>query len=164
MKSTHYFVYLIFALLLSSCGLRQITGSDNEESESEEVSTTENETQVLHVCPMCDGNKRITDIYSGSIIECPACEGYGVVTEEMAEKLLEAQRIGTEIAGGSYNESNNGYGDSNLQLEIEQCEREIANLENALSSIDENSTLYAYYSGELINLKYRLKQLQMQQR
>lgn len=64
MKSAHYFAYLIFALLLSSCGLGQITSSNNEESESEEVSTTDNETQTLYVCPMCDGNKRITDIYS----------------------------------------------------------------------------------------------------
>lgn len=139
-----------------------MTSSDNDESEG--VSTAENETQTLYVCAMCDGNKRITDIYSGSIIECPACEGYGVVTEDVAEKLLDAQRIGTEIVGGLYKQSNNDYGDSNLQLEIEQCEREIANLENVLSSIDENSTLYKYYSGELINLKSRLRQLQKQQR
>lgn len=162
MKKAHY-AFLSFAFLLSNCGLVQVSNSNNEESETEDVSTVEKDEQTLHVCPMCEGNQQIADIYTGNIIDCPACEGYGVVTEEMAEQLLEAQRIGTEIAGGTYDEPNSGYGNSNLQLEIEQCEREIENLENALSNIDENSSLYTYYSGELINLKYRLRQLQMQQ-
>lgn len=65
MRKAHY-AFLSLAFLLSNCGLVQVSNSNNEESETEDVSTVEKEGQTLHVCPMCEGNKQIADIHTGT--------------------------------------------------------------------------------------------------
>lgn len=63
MKKVH-FAFLSLAFLLSNCGLVQVSNSNNEESETEDVSIVMKDEQTLHVCPMCEGNKQIADIYT----------------------------------------------------------------------------------------------------
>ena len=120
---------------------------------------------IMVICPMCQGYKQIQHYYTGEIIVCPACEGEGQVSEELLRQLQEADRIGREWADGVLNGNggNSYYGrrtKDDIQAEIDQCEREISNMQLGLESLDESSTLYIYYSQELISLQYKLRQLQ----
>lgn len=157
-----YFVSLATLIICSGCGLCHTSDSDKNEGSTEDINMSEDQQGTFVVCPMCGGDKFIQDIYSGNVIDCPACEGYGVVTEDMAQELMEAQRIGMELAGGNPDDVGTDYSGYDIQSEIEQCQREIENLENALANLEEGSTLYMYYSNELISLRYKLRQLQMQ--
>lgn len=169
MKVHPLFLTVCLAVISSSCGLITAGNDSDRESSSEDYEYTESsDEEQLYICPMCEGNKQIAHYYTGEIITCPACEGNGVVTQSTIEQLQEADRIGREWAEGFINGESGGYGQSRsadqIQAEIEQCETEINNLQSALESIDSGSTLYAYYSQELVALRTRLSQLQRELR
>lgn len=36
---------------------------------------------TAHVCPRCEGNRRVHNARSGQMEDCPTCQGQGVVFE-----------------------------------------------------------------------------------
>lgn len=156
-------------IMLSSCGLITMGSSDDTSSDDDSEYETEYDgsqsAQAMYHCPMCQGNLRIQDIYSGEIIECPACEGTGIVTEKMYNDLKEAEEMARQ-AVEEYNSGlpSNAYRQSSddIQREINQCQREIDNIERMLQNLDEGSTSYIYYSQQIIQLQYRIRQLELQ--
>ncbi len=178
MKHISY-IALFCVACLASCGsksqeYRSVSSQfpEPEEVESDEpaVAMSDETPGAMRGCPMCGTMGQIQDIYTGGIVVCPACKGSGQVSEELYGQLVEADRIGRELAGGTVSDdepasmgssSYAGEGSSgDLDREIASCEQQIANLEEGLSLLDEGSPLYAYYSQELVGLKCDLERLQ----
>lgn len=99
---------------------------------------------------MCMGNKQI-QYYTGEIILCPVCDGNGEVSSSAAQQLQEAAQLGKQAAADFLNGTARSYGyaevgayrnSEQIQEEIEQCEREISNLQSGLESLNQNSTIY----------------------
>lgn len=165
----------LIALVATSCnngGYKSMDSNDtdfsNKAEEYESTNSSDYTEGIMVTCPMCMGNKQI-QYYTGEIILCPACEGNGKVSESVLQQLQEAARLGEQAANDFLNgtSGNSNYGGEasyrsteQIQSEIEQCEREISNLQSGLENLDQNSTMYIYYSQELINLQYKLRQLQ----
>lgn len=163
------YCFCLGVLFLMSCGACSQRQTDSQSDGSREIGSYESEftesgevPENLYGCPMCGTSGQIRHYFTGEVMLCPACKGSGTVSEEILRELQEAERIGVELAGGNTQSADDDSNYSgNLQNEIEQCEREIENLERLLSQLEEGSVLYMYNSQELINLQYKLKQLQM---
>lgn len=165
----------LLALVATSCnngGYKSIDSNDSacppKTEEYESTNFSEQTEEKMLICPMCMGNKQI-QYYTGEIILCPVCEGNGAVSSSVAQQLQEAAQLGEQSANdflnGTIGSSGSGevgaYRNSEqIQAEIDQCEREISNLQSGLESLDQNSTIYIYISQELINLQYKLRKLQ----
>lgn len=177
MKLISYIALLCMACL-ASCGAksqeyRSVSPLSYEpevvESGELSVPVCDETSGAMYGCPMCSTIGQIQDIYTGGIVVCPACKGSGQVSKELYGQLVEADRIGRELAGGTVSDDepasmgSGGYAgeesSGDLDREIASCEQQIANLEEGLSLLDEGSTLYAYYSQELVGLKCDLERL-----
>lgn len=165
----------LLALIATSCNNGSYKSIDsngpncpNKTEKSESTNSSNQAEGIMQTCPMCMGNKQI-QYYTGEIILCPVCEGNGAVSSSVAQQLQEATQLGEQAAndflngttGSSGSEGVGLYRNSEqIQAEIDQCEREISNLQSGLEGLDQNSTIYIYYSQELINLQYKLRKLQ----
>lgn len=165
----------LLALVATSCnntGYKSLHSNDsdcpNQTEEYESTNSSDQSEEIMLTCPMCMGNKQI-QYYTGEIILCPVCDGNGEVSSSAAQQLQEAAQLGKQAAADFLNGTARSYGyaevgayrnSEQIQEEIEQCEREISNLQSGLESLDQNSTIYIYYSQEIIKLQHKLRMLQ----
>lgn len=150
---------ILLTLVATSCnngGYKSIDSNDsdspNKTEEYESTNFSEQVEEKMLTCPMCMGNKQIR-YYTGEIIVCPVCEGNGAVSSSVAQQLQEATQLGEQSANDFLNGTIGSFGSGEvgayrnseqIQAEIDQCEREISNLQSGLESLDQNSTIYIY--------------------
>lgn len=178
MKTSVYAITIALLLVTVSCGgnssrsVQNSTDIDFEQDYGNSGIVADDEATCG--CRMCGMSGMITDFTSGAVVQCIACNGTGYVSAELDRQLRESEEMGRKIASEVYGGPDAGnvmqgesgydsgfYGGGN-QFEIEQCQREIENLQRGLSMIDEGSSLYIFYRQELTALEYKLKQLQNQ--
>lgn len=170
-----YSVFLIMPILFCSCGGE--TSSNNNTSPYENIEDTGNNdmqytgdtkmSQQMYLCSMCQGNRQIQHYYTGELIDCPACQGAGKVSAEIIQQLQNAAQMGEDLANGVINGGGNestsddigGCSRDAIEMEIEQCEREKASIEERLEYV-ESVTNRSYLSSQLTELNCRIHQLQ----
>lgn len=174
-------IYSVFfmSILLGACGGGASSSNKiyEEISSENDVEYTNNDdmkytgeiemSQQLHLCPMCQGNRQIQHYYTGELMDCPACRGAGKVSVETIRQLQNAAQSGEELAnevingGGNEAMSDEGGVRSRdaIEMEIEQCERDKASIEEQLEYV-ESVTNRSYLSSQLTELNCRIRQLQ----
>lgn len=173
-----YSVFLM-SVLFCSCGVGTSSNKNihEETSSDDNVEYTGNDDmqytgdtempQQMYLCPMCQGNRQIQHFYSGELIDCPACLGTGKVSAETIQQLQDAAQTGEDLANEVINGGDNesisddigGRSRDAIEMEIEQCERDKASIEEQLEYV-ESVTNRSYLSSQLTELNCRIRQLQ----
>lgn len=150
-------ILFLFVVLLMSC-VENKSSNNEEESVWEEDLLVNQEKDYVN-CPLCNATGIWTDPMTLIREKCSMCNGTGNALREEVEKAIET----IEMMGLNGNSSLSipGRNVDDIRRQIEMYNEQISRLQQSLD-VDNSMVGQTFYSQEIIELKYKIRELENQ--